>query len=828
MEIESKQEYFADLILPLPLQGLFTYSLPHELKEGVFPGSRVVVQFGHKKLFSGIVYKLHQSKPEGYKIKKIISILDSSPIVLPVQLAFWKWISEYYMCTTGEVYKAAVPSGLKLESETFLYPNPSFKGRENLNRSEETAFEHLSRKKYSTIGELSTVTGLKNGFSVVKKLIDKNALLAEESIKTAGNPKTEIYVSLSAETKPGEIDEIFNRLKKAPRQLQLIKAYITKTSVPGEKGNWPEIRAKELLEETGASAQTLLALINKGIITGKRVIPTRKNFRKPVLKTEAKELNPDQKSAFEKINKFLREKDVVLLHGVTSSGKTEVYIRMIAEQIGIKKQVLYLLPEIAITTQIIKRLENVFGSTVGVYHSRLSNSERVEIWKNVLNGGENSYNVILGVRSSLFLPFRDLGLVIVDEEHETTYKQFDPAPRYNARDAAIMLAKLHRAKTLLGTATPSVESYFNAMTGKFGIVKMEERFGNIRMPGITLADTRRAGKRKQMKSHFTPELMESIKQALYNKEQIILFQNRRGFAPFIECESCGWVPHCSQCDVSLTCHKQKKSLICHYCSNSVELPSSCSKCGSNSVKTCGFGTEKIESDLSLFFPEARVARMDLDSTRKKRSYEQIISRFEAGGTDILVGTQMISKGLDFDKVNLVGILNADNMLHFPDFRAYERSFQLISQVSGRAGRKYSRGNVIIQTGQPDHPVFKYIIEGNYKDFFTSQINERKEFKYPPYYRLIKLTLRHKNREIVEKAADQLAESLYSYFGNSVLGPDFPLIPRIQNWNIKNILLKIDRKKNLTQCKAHIKELMRRISSQPGYRSLQIIPDADPL
>ncbi len=824
----GQDELFADLILPLPLQGLFTYSVPDEFKSSVAPGMRVIVQFGKKKFYSAIVYKVHKSRPEDYKTKKILSSPDSSPVILPVQLKLWNWMSDYYMCSAGEVYKAAVPAGLKLESETFLYSNPSFNETSLLSKKEKTLYKFLLQKKCTTAGEVSSVEGVQNGFTVIKKLVDKGAIFAEESIKMKSSQKTEKYLKLSDEIKCEQLEDICNKLRKAPRQLQVVQAYIDKSGNPQSGREWTEIPAKELMASTGVSSQTLNTLVKKGIFSQKNVLNSGKSRDKQFCATRTIELSKVQHNAICSIREGFREKDVVLLYGVTSSGKTEIYIQLIKEFIQKGKQVLYLLPEIGVTTQIVKRLRLALGRKVGVYHSGISGRERMEVWNNVLNRDSESYSVIIGVRSSIFLPFRDLGLVIADEEHENTYKQFDPAPRYNARDSAVMLSKIHGGKTLLGTATPSVETYFNAKSGKYGLVKLDERFGNTMMPEIKLADVMKARKKREMKSHFTPELLEEISETLEKKEQVILFQNRRGFAPFLECRSCGWIPQCRQCDVSLTYHSQKNSLICHYCGRSQNIPQSCTSCNSGSLNTCGFGTQRIESDLAVFFPGANIARMDYDSTRKKKSYEKIIDRFEKGETDILVGTQMITKGLDFDNVSLVGILNGDNLLHYPDFRSHERCFQLISQVSGRAGRKEKRGKVIIQTCNPDHDVFRHIIEGDYDGFFTAQIMERKQFGYPPFYRLIKITLKHKNPSTVEEGAGKLAEYLYDHFGDRVLGPDFPLVPRIQNWSIKNILIKIKRSDNLTQRKKEIKECMEKLCSISRFRMIKIIPDVDPL
>ena len=758
---------FADLIMPVPLPGVFTYRVPEEFEQEVLPGKRVIVQFGRKKIYSAIIRSLHGNPPEGYEIREIMSVLDSRPLVTDLQMRFWEWMADYYMCTTGEVLKAALPGGLKLESETGL------------------------------------------------------------AVRDPFSPKTETYLSLHPSVStPVKLDEILEKLGRAPVQKELLERYLQMADFPIPGTPPTEIPKKIVLTGRQSVHAPLKALLDKNILLAVQ----RETSRIAVPEDEQKiisSLTLYQSAAIETIREQFMTKDVVLLHGITSGGKTEIYIHLVREALQKGKQVLYLLPEIALTAQIIVRLRNIFGRQAGVYHSGFSDAERVEIWNRVSGNHRDGYSLVLGARSALFLPFTDLGLVIVDEEHENTFKQFEPAPRYHARDSAIMLASMHGAKTLLGTATPSVESWHNALSGKYGLVNLTKRYRETQPPDIIIADTREARKRKKMRSLFTPQLLDAIEEALNHGEQVILFQNRRGYAPYIECIDCGWIPVCKHCDVSMTLHKGLNQLVCHYCSAAVRPPGSCPECGSDRLQTRGFGTEKIEDEVSIFFPRAKAGRLDLDSARRKRGHEKIIGNFEAGKIDILAGTQMIAKGLDFGKVSLVGILNADNLLFFPDFRAHERSFQLMSQVSGRAGRRVKRGKVIIQTGFPGHPVIKNIIDNNFERHFREQLAERRQFLYPPYVRLIKIVLKERKREPLEKAAASLATALRSVFGKRVLGPEYPLIGRVQNRYIMNILLKIERGANLARARELITAEIVKLQSQPGFRSCIIYPDVDP-
>lgn len=730
------------------------------------------------------------------------------------------------MCSLGEVYKAALPSGLKLESETKILPNINFSDFSNFSENEELIFNALESKNVLTIKETNLLTERKNSLPIIKSLLDKKAIFVEEKLKDTYKPKIEKYVSLKSEITNEELNNIFDKLSKAQKQLELLMAYI-KLSNFFQPNATTEIKKSDLLKIPNASQQAYTSLIKKNIFTEhKKEISRILNTNKVI--SEKNILNTYQQKALKEIKENFETKDVVLLHGVTSSGKTEIYIHLINETIKAGKQILYLLPEIALTTQIISRLKNVFGEKIGVYHSKFNDFERVEIWNNILDkNNENKYDIVLGVRSSIFLPFSNLGLIIVDEEHENTYKQFDPAPRYNARDAAIVLAKLHNAKTLLGTATPSIETFYNTKNDKFALVELKHRYKNIEMPEIIVADIHRATLKKQMKSIFTPTLLENIQLALDKNKQIILFQNRRGFSPYLQCATCGWIPRCKNCDVSLTYHKHSNSLVCHYCGYTTKVNQTCEACGSSTMQTKGFGTEKIEEEISIFFPDAKVARMDLDSTRSKNAYQKIIQNFENHNIDILIGTQMISKGLDFDDVEVVGILNADSMLYYPDFRAYERSYQLMSQVSGRAGRKNKRGKVIIQTTKPDHKIIKNVIDNDYIGMFNSELIDRKQFRYPPFTRIIKITLKHKNIETLNRASQKFADELKQTFGNRIVGPQSPIINKIQLFYLKTILIKIEKTKSIAKTKQIISKSAIKINTIDNYKNLHIIIDVDP-
>ena len=815
---------YVDVILPLPLPKSFTYSLPDEYAEDVKIGCRVVVPFGRKKFYTAIVLNVHYCAPTGYEVKDISALLDASPILLPAQFKFWEWIADYYLCTQGDVYKAALPSGLKLESETIVEYNPDFEADAPLPEREQRILGLLAVDSQQCVTKLEKDSGIKNILTVIKSLLDKEAIFVKEELRRTYKPKTEARVRLAGTADEKRLHILFDILSRAPKQLALLMKYVECSGVLGA-GTPKEVSKKELLQRTNVAPSVLNGLVDKKIFE----IYYHEIGRLDKQEKEIVELNPlneFQQRAFDEVVQSFQEKNVCLLHGVTSSGKTEIYIHLIEEAIRQGKQVLYLLPEIALTTQITERLQRVFGARLGIYHSKFPDAERVEIWRKQL--GENGYDIILGVRSSIFLPFRNLGLVIVDEEHENTYKQQDPAPRYHARSAAIVLAAMYGAKTLLGTATPSIESWQNAREGKYGFVQLKERYKEIQLPEIIPVDIKELHRKKRMVGQFSPLLIQYMKEALEQKEQVILFQNRRGFAPMVECRTCGWVPKCKNCDVSLTYHKGINQLTCHYCGYTYQLPKSCPACEGTELVNRGFGTEKIEDDIKILFPEAAVARMDLDTTRTRSAYEKIIADFEQGKTDILIGTQMVSKGLDFDHVSIVGILNADTMLNYPDFRSYERAFQLMAQVAGRAGRKNKRGRVVLQTKSIDHPIIHQVIANDYEDMVGGQLVERQMFHYPPYYRLVYVYLKNHNEALLDQMAAVMADKLRAVFGNRVLGPDKPPVARIQTLFIKKIVVKIEQNAPMGRARELLLRIQREMLADERYKSLIVYYDVDPM
>ena len=753
---------YADLILPLPLQGTFTYALPLAMQSTVQVGMRVLVPFGRNKTYLGIVARLHEVQPQGYEVKNVTQLMDAEPIVTDQQLKLWQWIADYYLAPIGEVYKAALPAGLKAE----------------------------------------------DGY----------------------HPKMETYIRLTpAYQNEAALHVALNILGRAPKQLEAFIAYLELSGwdqIEREDCKLNEITREELLNASHASATTLQQLEKRGMLETYEVEVGRLNHGGEYHPEYIKQLNIAQQQAYNQILMSMMRKPVTLLHGVTSSGKTEIYIHLIQQALERKEQVLYLLPEIALTVQIMQRLQRIFGNRLGIYHSKYSDAERVEIWQKQLS--KNPYDVILGARSAVFLPFQKLGLVIVDEEHETSYKQQDPAPRYHARSAAIMLAQMYKARTLLGTATPSMESYHNAKTGKYGLVELKERYQGIELPEIQVVDIADLQHRKMMAGPFSPLLLNKVREALERGEQAILFQNRRGFAPMIECKQCGWVPHCQHCDVSLTYHRQMNQLTCHYCGYTYRIPTECPCCGSTELKTRGYGTEKIEEQVREVFPEARVARMDLDTTRTRNAYERIITDFGAGRTNILIGTQMISKGLDFDKVSVVGILNADSMLNYPDFRAYEHAFMMMAQVSGRAGRKGKRGLVILQTKSKEVPVIQQVVRNDYLALYKDLITERQAFHYPPYYHLVYVLLKHRYDEVVNTASIELGSRLRQWFAGRVLGPDKPAVAKVKSQNIRKLVLKLENGIDMKRVREYLLMAQSQMLSDKRYNSLQIYYDVDPL
>jgi primosomal protein N' (replication factor Y) len=827
MEIEGLNTTitaFAEVILPLSLQINYNYGIPEELESRATVGKRVEIQFGKRKIYAGIIKRVHHEAPKEYKIKPILSILDESPIVSEKELKFWEWVSSYYMCSEGEVMNAALPAAFKLESETTITLHPSFKDSAiNLPDKEYLIVEALSIHKKLKIQEVTKILQLKTVYPVVQSLIKKNVIIIKEGLIERFKPKIEIYITLHPDlTKDENLRPVFEELeKKAPKQLELLMAYIHLCH--SYSSGYISILKTELLEKIKNGNAALNFLLKKEIFHQENRETGRIND--PTSELTSFDLTATQQKSLDQIRTQFVDKDVVLLYGVTGSGKTNVYLRLIEEVIAAGQQVLYLLPEIALTAQIIERLRKQFGQKIGIYHSRFNQQERVEIWNKLL---QKEYNIILGARSALFLPFNELGLVIVDEEHDPSYKQNDPAPRYHGRDAAIYLASLSKAKTLLGTATPSLESYYNAVSGKYGHTELNERFAGLEMPDIIIADVKEAKRKKQMHSLFTIELLDALKAALDKKEQAILFQNRRGYAPYMECENCGWVAMCPNCDVHLTYHKFQHELKCHYCGHRKNSFTQCPACGSSHLQITGFGTEKVEDELKQLLPEVAVARLDYDAVRKKFGYQKIIGEFERGKTQVLVGTQMVTKGLDFENVSLVGILNADQLINYSDFRSAERGFQLMSQVSGRAGRKHKQGKVIIQTTNISTQILPYIILHDFRGFYQEEINHRKRFDYPPFSRLIQITFKHKDKVKVWDAARLIATSLQKELGKKILGPAEPPIARIRNQYLVQCLIKLKRSALVSEkIKNLISEELKKLYEIPLYRQVVVVVDIDP-
>ena len=826
---------YADVILPLPLPGIFTYAVPLEFQDKVGTGYRVVVQFGNRKIYTALVRKIHGDAGESRNFKDILSVLDNEPLVSEWQFRFWDWMASYYMCTTGEVMNAALPSAFKLASETRVAINPDYSiDSVPLNEKEFSLVETLyNGKKSIEISRISRIIDQQKIIPVIKTLIEKGVIILEEEVREKYRPKKEIYVRLHDSYSGDEsaLKDLFDRLElRAKKQLEILMTFIQISGHGFEHIH--EVKKDDLLKKSGCSAAVFDSMIKKGVLEVYEKLAIKPKSGTTGSNPDSILLTDSQKRAIAEIRDAWTAKDVVLLHGVTSSGKTEIYIKLINETIEQGKQVLYLLPEIALTTQIINRLRKYFGDRVGIYHSRFNESERADVWKQAsLNrespGGRNSCDIILGARSAVFLPFVNLGLVIVDEEHDSSFKQMDPAPRYNGRDAALFLAHLHGAKALLGSATPAIESYYNAKQGKYALVELPERFGEMELPLIQLVNIKDELRRGRMKTHFSTTLLDQLTEALKNREQAILFQNRRGFSLRLECESCNWMPSCKNCDVTLVYHKKGNQLRCHYCGYVTSVPSLCPVCHSPGIKMKGFGTEKVEEELGILLPEARIARMDLDTTRSKHAHQNIITSFEELKIDILVGTQMVTKGLDFDHVSTVCILNADNMLSFPDFRSEERSFQLMAQVSGRSGRKKKRGTVIIQTYNPAHPIIQSVVKNNYTGMYGYQLAERRKFKYPPFYRLILLKVKHRNADLVNRAASELAKKLTRVFGNRILGPEYPPVARIMNQYLKHVLIKVEVESSVLSAKSRLLEILGEFYQKQEFHPVKVLIDVDP-
>ena len=824
----ERKTLFVDIILPVPIRKEFTYRVPFELNDAVFPGARVVVPFGRAKLVTGIISSIHENIPENYQAKFIEHLLDEQPIITQEQYTFWKWISSYYMAPIGDVMNASLPANFKLASETKIVLHPDFNlDYKLLTEREKDILMALEIQETLDLKEISELVGIKTIQPIVKALIDKKAVLSLEELNDKFTPKTATFLRLAdeylVEKNLNDFLQSIEQVKSKEKQLQAVLSLVHLGGYRDETMT-PVLR-KDILDE-GISLSSLNTLEKHGILIQEKMEISR-------LKSDDqegeqfKELSPAQVTALDEIHDAFDEKKVALLHGVTGSGKTEIYVQLIQEHLDMGKQVLFLLPEIALTTQLIQRLSTYFGDQIGVYHSKFNQNERVEIWNHVLNNDPGRYRIILGARSSIFLPYKDLGLIIVDEEHESSFKQYDPSPRYNARDCAVVLSSLHKANIVLGSATPSIESYFNAQNDKYKLISLTDRFGSVRLPEILCADIRKERKQKSMQSHFSSFLLENMQEALKLDEQIILFQNRRGYTPLWMCEICNWTPKCKNCDVSLTYHKHTNSLKCHYCSYSTQPIGTCSACGSNRLKMLGFGTEKIEDELSLMFPEKVVKRLDLDTTRSKNAYANILNDFDRGGIDILIGTQMVTKGLDFSNVNLVGVLDADMLLNRADFRAFERSFQLMTQVAGRSGRREKRGKVIVQTGDPDHWVIQKVIDHDFVGFYTSEIIERSNFFYPPYFKVIELTLKHRDENMLNKAANDLATVLRASFKERVLGPEFPVVKRIHNLFLKKITLKIERDANDKRVKERVQKIIDDFYSVPLNKSIRTVINVDP-
>lgn len=817
---------YAEVILPLSLANSYTYQIPADLERQVVPGCRVIVHFGKKHYYTAIVMAVHDSCPVGLSdLKEIFSLLDDFPIVRDLQLRFWKWIASYYLCKLGDVYKAALPSGLKLESETTVSLNPDFEANGTLRPQEQAVLDAFAGAFKLTISDLGKKTGLRNIISWVTALMGKEAVSVSEELKRGFVPKKQTFIRLSkVYQNEAKLQEVFAGLKRAKKQEQLLLCFLDKSQV-WNGHSLRELGKRELLKCSDCSPAILEGLLKRGIL---------ESYEKEIGRLQAPEsslqpltpLSPAQQEAYEAVREAFRKKEACLLYGVTSSGKTEVYIHLIADVLKAGLQVLYLLPEIAITSQIMERLSKLFDDKLLVYHSKFSDNERVEVWNRLLHTDEPL--LVLGVRSSIFLPFSRLGLVVVDEEHETSYKQQDPAPRYHARNAALVLAGMHGAKILLGSATPSLDSYYNALTGKYGAVELNVRYGNCSMPEILPVDIKELKRKKIMKDTvFSPILLEKMQEALEQHEQVILFQNRRGFAPVVECKSCGWIPCCVNCDVSLTYHKLRNELICHYCGYKMMLPPRCPACQGNDLKTMGFGTEKVEEEIARFFPSSKVARLDFDSARTRMAYERIIHDFKNGKKQILIGTQMLSKGLNFGNVSVVGILNADNLMNIPDFRAHERAFQLMIQVSGRAGWREKRGCVILQTSQPNHPLIQLVERFDYKGMARFQLEERLLFHYPPYYRLIRIVLRNLNEDTLQEMGVRYAEKLRYYLGERVLGPVIPPVTRVQTFHIRQLVLKIETTVAVTPIRKLLDAIHAEMQRLPAFKQLLVHYDVDP-
>ena len=813
--------HFVEVILPLSLAKTFTYRVSEAEYNYIQIGMRLAVPFGKNKVYTALALSLHQNKPSLYEAKEINQILDEKPVVTPIQLQHWQWIASYYMCAIGDVYRGAMPSALLLESETIISQKTGVVIVENeLTDDEYLIYQALQQQSSLKIQDIVSILNKKNIFPVIQNMIDKNVVVLQEEMQESYKPKLVRYIRLHSQYDSSEgLGVLLDILKNAQKQREILLNYFQLSA--SDKN---AITVKKLIEKASSSAAVVKALIDKQIFEEYFIQHDRVNFS-GLLNENELQLSETQQKAFLEIKSSFIEKEVCLLHGVTSSGKTEIYIKLIEEYLSIGKQVLYLLPEIALTTQLVGRLRSYFGNKVAVFHSKYSNNERVEVWNQVVANSEKA-QIVIGARSALFLPFANLGCIIVDEEHEQTYKQIDPAPRYHARDAAIVLATFHKAKVLLGSATPSIETFFNASSGKFGLVSILERYGKVLMPAIELVDLKDKYFRKRMNGHFSDTLIEAITNAIALGEQVILFQNRRGYSPLLECLTCGHVPQCQQCDVSLTYHKHKNQLRCHYCGYSIAKPTHCHSCSSVQLSTKGFGTEQIQQELTSLFPDCKIGRMDQDTTRGKFGFEKIIDSFKNREVSILVGTQMLAKGLDFDNVSLVGIMNADNMLYHPDFRAFERSFQMMTQVAGRSGRSEKQGKVIIQTYNPDHNTIQQVANSDYASMYKEQLYDRQIYKYPPYYRIIKLTLKHRDYNKLKEGSAWLYQVMQQNLNIPVLGPEEPAVSRIRNEYIRTIIVKIPVNTSVVNTKKTIQKMLNSFDAVAPYRAIKVSVNVD--
>ncbi len=819
---------FAEIIVPLPLYGTYTYRIPPEIQGAVQVGSRVLVQFGKKKFYTGLISSLHNETPT-YEVKDIVSVLDPKPLVKYPQLKLWNWISEYYLCSVGEVYKAAVPTGLKPESETMISLNEEFGTPEGVKLTERQAMVVmlLEEKKRLRISDIEKELKIKNVTQIAGSMLDMGIIHIDEKIVERYHAKSETYIELNIERGDQEgLKEFFDKTHRSQYQEKALICWLDLSGWMQSNRPLLDVTRKQLLDLSGISAGILRSMIEKGIFRQEKRSINRFNGNDSVKRQDLATLSPQQQRACQEITEQLRSRQSVLLHGVTGSGKTEVYTHLIDHVLKTGNQVLYLVPEISLTTQLTDRLRKVFGDRLLVYHSKFSDSERVDIWKRLLESNEPM--VVLGVRSSVFLPFGRLGLVIVDEEHESSYKQYDPAPRYNARDTAMVLASMHGAKVVLGSATPSIETYYKATTGKYGLVTLSERYEGAVLPEVEIIDMREQRKKKQNIGTLSSPLIQEMRGALSDNKQVILFQNRRGFAPVVVCQQCGWTPKCENCDVSQIYHKYNNMLKCHYCGYTRALPTVCPACGLNGIEVYGYGTERIAEEVGKNFPEAKISRMDLDTTRNKDAYQDIIEDFAAHRTDILVGTQMVSKGLDFGEVRMAGVINADTLLNFPDFRSNERAYNMLEQVAGRAGRRKEKGKVLIQTTNPKENVLEYVKAHDYSSYYQSEIAERERYAYPPFTKIINIYLRNKDGNMVDRAAVIYAKKLREVFGTRVLGPEKPFVGRIALWYIQSIMLKIEAGASMSKVKQILRQIYEQAAAWSEFKSTQIYYDVDPV